>query len=220
MRPVYVFLAGVVAVVFQAGRLDAQTALVANLEIVHSAHGHPPAGGVARMLLSADQTELAYEFEFFGLDLEPVAANRTDFNDIVGIHLHEIVPGLVGIHVLNVFGIPGEDDADLVVDYANETLTGRFDLTDASRDPITGELLPQFAQLTTKIIDDWVDNLLNNQLYFAVHSAGQGGGPILHGDVILVPEPASAAMALMALAVLVRKVRPRHWSSTRHDANV
>ena len=59
--------------------------------------------------------QIEYALQLFGLDIEPVAGNRNDPNDVVGIHMHLHVPDVIGPHILNIFGMPGEDDADLVV---------------------------------------------------------------------------------------------------------
>ena len=206
------------AVVFACcGRADGQTHFVTELHTAHGAHNHLMAGGKASLTLSPDQKELSYFIELDGLDLEPVAANRIDPEDVFGVHLHLIVPDVVGPHVLNIFGNPAEEDADLVVDFAAETLSGVFDASDATRDPHTGELLPQFFPLTTKLIDDWIDYLMADRLYLAVHTVGQGGAALLHGDVIGVPEPATVVLAAagsLALAAYRRRlgVRPQHSS--------
>lgn len=102
------------------------------------------ATGAASFALNDEGTHLTYSVNFDGLDLEPIPENRTDPNDIIGMHIHLAVTDVTGPHILNIFGNPSHDDADLVVDYENESLTGVFDMSDASRDPVTGELLPQF----------------------------------------------------------------------------
>jgi hypothetical protein len=189
-----------------------QAHFTAELHPVPGAHGHG-VGGRASLTLNAAQTELAYFIALDGLDLEPVVANRVDPDDVFGIHLHLIVPGQIGPHVLNIFGDPAEEDGDLAVAYERETLSGVFDASDATRDPITGQLLPQFFPLTTKLIDDWIDYLMTDQLYLAVHTVGQGGAALLHGDVIRVPEPTAAGLAaggaLIAAAGVSRSRRMR-----------
>ena len=171
-----------------------QKHFVAELHTAHGAHNHSMAHGRAWLTLSADQSRLEYSIALAGLDLEADPARRVDPEDVFGIHLHLIVPGQIGPHILNIFGNPAEEDGDLIVDYSQEALSGVFDAGDATRDPATGELLPQFFPLTTKIIHDWMDDLLANGLYLAVHTVGQNGGALLHGDVIRVPEPAVAGM--------------------------
>ena len=152
------------------------------------------ATGAAFLSLNAEGTHLSYSISFDGLDLEPDVSNRTDPNDIVGIHLHLTVTDVIGPHILNVFGTPSEDDADLIVDYENESLAGVFDMSDASRDPLTGELLPQFFPLTTKMISDWLDELAAGELYIAVHTVEASATPpgvALRGQIVPVPEPHS-----------------------------
>ncbi|HMO87117.1 MAG TPA: CHRD domain-containing protein, partial [Lacipirellulaceae bacterium] len=175
-------------------------------------HNHTGAGGQAWLTLSEDQQRLAYTIQLEQLTLKPVAADRVEPSDVFGIHLHLIVPDHPGPHILNIFGDPEEEDADLVVDYQAGRLWGVFDASDATRDPVTGELLPQFFPLTTKLIDDWIEHLMNNQLYLAIHTVGQGGGALLHGDVVLVPEPATVGLAALAAAWVLR----RRGRSRRH----
>ncbi len=205
-----VTLLTVTAVALSGGRAVGQTHFTAELHPVPGVHNHSGAAGQASLTLSADKKELHYSIVLLGLDLEAVAANRVDPEDVFGIHMHLIVPGQIGPHVLNIFGNPAEEDGDLVVDYSAESLTGIFDASDATRDPLTGELLPQFFPLTTKVIDDWIDYLMDDGLYVAVHTVGQGGAALLHGDIIRVPEPMSAALALVGGAAcgMTRRRRP------------
>jgi hypothetical protein len=203
-----VMLLATAAAIVAAPAAQGQTHFTAELHPVPGAHGHDDAGGHASLMLSADHKQLHYIITLSGLDLEPNASQRFDANDVFGIHMHLIVPGQIGPHVLNIFGDPAEEDADLVVNYNAETLSGVFDASDATRDPLTGELLPQFFPLTTKVIDDWIDYLLADGLYLAVHTVGQGGGALLHGDILRVPEPGTASMALAASALLARR---RRW---------
>ncbi len=153
--------------------------------------------------------QLAYTLSLTGLDLDPDPGQRTDPNDVVGVHMHLHVPGVIGPHILNIFGNPSEDDADLVVDFDAETLTGVFDLSDASRDPDTGELLPQAFPLTTKVIDNWLDELRAGELYIAVHSMDRAmnapPGVDIRGNIFAVPEPASACWLAAGPVLLARR---------------
>lgn len=146
---------------------------------------------------------LEYALQLDGLDLEPVPADRTNPNDVVGIHLHLHVPDVIGPHILNIFGLPGEDDADLIVDYENNSLRGVYEISDASRDPVSGQLLPQAFPLTTKVIDNWIDDLAEGRLYIAVHSRSQTDnappGVDIRGNIVAVPEPVSATFLLVGL---------------------
>ena len=72
------------------------------------------------------------------------------------IHIHLHVQDATGPHILNIFGKPSFDDDDLVVDYENESFSGLYDASDASRDPNSGDLLPQAFPLTTKTLPDFI----------------------------------------------------------------
>jgi len=159
------------------------------------------ATGIATLTLNAEQTELAYSVQLFGVDLEPVAENRTDPNDVVAIHIHLHVQDVIGPHILNIFGVPAFDDDDLAIDYENESFSGVYDASDASRDPNTGEVLPQAFPLTTKLFPTSfrLEELLNEEWYFAVHTVGTPGVTI-RGAILIVPEPSSALLALLVLA--------------------
>ncbi|MEM7624598.1 MAG: CHRD domain-containing protein [Planctomycetota bacterium] len=165
------------------------------------------ATGTAQFTLidTPEGPRLDYALQLDGLNLEPVPENRTDPNDVVGIHLHLHVPDVIGPHILNIFGIPGHDDDDLVVDYENESLTGAFEISDASRDPATGALLPQAFPLTTKVIDNWLDELADGRLYIAVHSRDRAAnaqpGVDIRGNIFPVPEPTSLLLLLAGLPI-------------------
>ena len=171
------------------------------------------ATGVATLTLNAEQTELAYSVQLAGVDLEPVAENRTDPNDVVAIHIHLHVQDVIGPHILNIFGVPAFDDAGLVIDDENDSFHGVFDASDASRDPNTGALLPQAFPLTTKLFPTSfrLDELLNNEWYFAVHTVGTPGVTI-RGAILVVPEPAAASLDILCIASGMFFVRTR-WQS-------
>ncbi len=158
------------------------------------------ATGFARLTLNAEQSELAYSVRLFGLDLKPDAENRIDPNDVVAIHIHLHVQDVIGPHILNIFGIPAFDDDDLMIDYENESFSGVYDASDASRNPVTGEVLPQAFPLTTKLFPTSfrLEELLNNEWYFAVHTVGTPGVTI-RGAILVVPEPSSAMLAIFGL---------------------
>ena len=160
------------------------------------------------LTLNSARTELAYLIVLDDLlGLKPNPADRTAPDDILGMHLHLHVPDTIGPHVLNIFGLAtpslyGEEDADLVVDYEHHTLSGIFDISDATIDPSTGEPYPPFFFATTKVIYDWLDNLDRGELVLAVHTVESGFANFaLHGHIHpVVPEPATGM--LLALAIL------------------
>jgi hypothetical protein len=202
-------LATFAAAVLWCAAASGQTSFISHMHIVPTAQHPISASALAHMTLDVDPYRLHYSIALEGLDLEPVAANRLDLNDVIGIHMHFIVPDVTGPHILNIFGFPGEEDADLTVDYQTETLSGIYDLSDATRDPATGEPYPQFFFITTKIIDDWIEELVTNQLYLAVHTAGENGQALLHGDIIAIPEPATAGLLAVGVAALAEVSRRR-----------
>ncbi len=185
-------------------------------------HANPSttdATGEAFFTLNADHTELAYTIVLDGLlGLKENEADRTEPDDIIGMHLHLHVPDTLGPHVLNIFGLPAEEDADLVVDYANNTLSGVYDISDATIDPATGEPALQFYPTTTKIIYDWIDELMAGDLMLAIHTNESGFGAMaIHGHIGPhshgVPEPAAAVLlaagaGLLQLATRRCRARP------------
>ena len=171
-------------------------------------------------MLNAARTELRYQVEIDGLNLKPIAADRTAPDDVIGVHLHLNVPDTVGPHVLNIFGLatynmPAEEDADLVVDYANRTLTGIYDDGDATIDPNTGQPYLPFYPLTSKPLSDWIDDLENGDLMVAVHTNASGFPTMaIHGHISQCRAGAGERRCCspMVLSGLVRR-RPRHSKS-------
>lgn len=167
----------------------------------HAEPSTTDAVGEIFLWLNPEQTQLHYEI---GLDdllaLKPVEVDRTEPDDIIGIHLHKHVPDTIGPHVLNIFGWPGHEDDDLVIDYENRTMTGIWDNGDASRDPVTGELYLQNLPLTSKLLDDWIDTLNEGLLMLAVHTNESGFSTMaIHGHISPVPEPAALGILLLGL---------------------
>lgn len=162
---------------------------------------------VATFVLDAAQQNLRYSIAIFDMDLKPVPAERTLFSDVTAIHLHNGFAGSSGPHVLNIFGIPSEDDAEMVVDFANETIEGIYNDVDAVN-PETGELFDQNSAITTKLLSNFSDDLIGEQLYLAIHTAGQGGGVAIRGQLVAVPEPSALAFIFASgVFCLVRRVR-------------
>ena len=182
-------------------------------------HANPSttdATGEINLTLNEEQTELAYSIVLGdGLNLKPNPADRTAPDDIIGIHLHLHVPDTFGPHVLNIFGlatynVPAEEDAQLVIDYEHNTLSGIWDNGDATIDPNTGEPYFQFFPLTSKLLTDWLDDLDDGMLMVAVHT-NETGFPTMaiHGHISrAVPEPPAAALLATCLLWLAIRKTP------------
>lgn len=183
----------------------------------HTANSHhPDALGEIHLVLNAARTELRYQIVIEGLNLKPLAADRTAPDDVIGVHLHLNVPDTVGPHVLNIFGLatynmPAEEDADLVVDYPNRTLTGIYDDDDATIDPNTGQPYLPFYPLTSKPLSDWIDDLENGDLMLAVHTNASGFPTMaIHGHISrVVPEPSTVWILVLGSLVAATTHRPR-----------
>lgn len=207
----------VLGIVSHASGVSAETQYGANLDssqVLNNA-SDSTATGAAQFSLNNAGTHLSYSVNFAGLDLDPIAANRTDPNDIIGIHIHLHVADVIGPHILNVFGFPSEDDADLVVDYENESLTGVYDMSDGI-DPATGLPFFQDDPLATKLIANWLDELDAGDLYLAVHSRKASTetppGVAIRGNIFLIPEPAAGTLLLNSVLMVWlahQSIRPR-----------
>lgn len=177
-------------------------------------HGQSTATAVATLKLTYDDenpsaTTLSYEILFDGLDVAPSdGANLLD--DITAIHIHDTtvcanaslcgdgmggqIPGSTAgtKHVLNVLGMPRNDDADVQVFAAEERVTGLWDSSDANN------LIPAPSQ---SIADPAIlDLLFAEKLAVMVHTNLVGSGEI-GGFIVQVPEPTTAGLSLLGLCV-------------------
>ena len=143
------------------------------------------ATGFATFSLNAAQTELTYSLNLFGVNLEANPANRINGNDVTKIHIHVGPRGTNGPHTLNIFGLPSEDDDDLVVNFAANSLTGVWD---------DGDFTGTGAGNTRKL-SNFLDELKNGDLYIQVHALDDSNYTI-RGQI--VPEPG----AMMVWSVL------------------
>ena len=173
------------------------------------------ASGLATFELNDEQTELTYSIDLDGVTLKPEQGDRTDLSDVTKIHIHVGAFGHNGPHTLNIFGLPSEDDADLVVDFDNGTLQGVWDDSDAIN-PETGELFDPTVGGTTKQLSSFVDALLADGLYLQVHTV-EFDAPTIPGElrgqieVASVPEPSVVfGMVLLAGSLLSVRARKQH----------
>ena len=124
------------------------------------------AGGFAIFTLNDDQTALEYFIQLKELTLKSDISERTQPQDVTKIHLHVASPGDNGPHVLNIFGLPSEDDGDLTVDFAAGTLSGIWDNDDVVDLNGNGQADPN----ETKPVTAFLDELFAGQLYVQVHT--------------------------------------------------
>lgn len=156
------------------------------------------ASGFATFDLSEDETALTYEILLEGVVLKPDASDRVAANDVTKIHIHQGERGDNGPHGLNIFGLPSEDDADLVVDYDNGVLTGQW--TDLDAFDGDGALFDPSSPGTTKQLSTVLEALKAGELYVQVHT-NDFDGLELRGQITPVPEP-TALLGLTAIAGL------------------
>lgn len=170
------------------------------------ADGVPSAArGTATFELSDDLTSLAYEIQLDGVVLKANIENRTEGSDVTKIHIHQGDRGVNGPHVLNIFGLPSEDDADLAVDFGNGILTGLW--TDEDAFDENGVLFDPTGEGTTKQLSSVLDQLQAGDLYLQIHT-NNFDGLELRGQITPVPEPAMT-LGLAAVAGLSFYTRRR-----------
>ena len=124
------------------------------------------ATAIVNFILAEDGSGLAYKIQLNGLTLKEDPLSRTEANDVTRIHFHVGAPGNNGGHTLNVFGLPSEDDDDLVVDYENGIITGIWedrDARDLNGDGDTND------DPESKPLSEFLEALKAGELYIQVH---------------------------------------------------
>lgn len=147
--------------------------------------------------------ELSYSIDLQGLtfDTELPRATSTGPDTLVrAVHIHFGAAGTNGIHALNVYGVPREDDSNLNV--LETSISGIWDDSDenfgadAVRDPSDSIAL-----------SDALDALQNQELFIQVHTFGYRQGE-LRGQISAVPEPSTAYLIFLASGTLLfRRMR-------------
>ncbi|NEZ57984.1 CHRD domain-containing protein [Adonisia turfae] len=125
------------------------------------------ARATATFILAEDGSGLAYQIKLDGIALKQNITDRTELNDVTRIHLHVGPEGENGPHTLNIFGLPSEDDDNLVVDFENGIITGIWndsDATDLNGDGDTNDG-PE-----TKPLSEFIDELQSGKLYIQIHT--------------------------------------------------
>lgn len=141
--------------------------------------------GKAKFWLVEDGTALKYEIELsnnYIVTWNGQTSKGNGGDTITKIHLHNNVPGVAGPHVLNIFGAPSEDDADLNVDVDARTFTGKWDDGDANDLPPAGP-----SPNDSVAFSDKKSELCAGNLYVNIHSVEHGPGT-LRGQIIPVSD--------------------------------
>lgn len=183
-------------------------------------HGQSTGTAIANFVLARDDmdpstTTMTYDIQFDGLDVAP-SDGLNLLDDITAVHIHDTtvcvnaalcgdgsggqLPGSTAgtRHVLNVLGVPREDDADLQVFADEERVTGIWDASDAN----TLMPAPSFSIADSAILDLLFDGKLAVMVHTNLVASGEIGGFILP-----VPEPSSFALLLTGAVMLSRRIR-------------
>ena len=173
--------------------------------------GTSTASGVADFVLTQTPagTTMSYSIQLDGIDLDGAQTAGFPNDDITALHFHDTTQcspatptciqgtDTVGTqHVLNVYGFPRLDDADVVADPMAGTVTGIWDdgdedLTFPPSNALTG---------MTSNGDAILDLLFNESLFVNVHTNSFGAGEI-GGFIRIVPEP-TVSMGLLLCGLL------------------
>ena len=167
-------------------------------------HASSTATAVADFVLTQPEgnpagTTLSYDIQFNGIDVLPTDASNL-LDDLTALHLHDVntcvnaalcggvADATAGTrHVLNIFGMPRQDDADVVADGAADRITGLWDAGDANN------LMPApSASIGDPVI---LQMLLDGEMFLMAHTNLVPSGEI-GGFLMQIPEPATATLLL------------------------
>ena len=181
-------------VLFTSGLARAVTVFTAN--ITHDQEvANPPvpfqgSSGTGTFELNDAMTALSYDIRLVGLDIDGLQTPNDPNDNATRFHIHAAPAGSNGGIQ---FGMkdPNHDTDDLVINPVTGRITGVWDGTEGNGTTLAAQL----------------NNLLNNGLYFNVHTPDHPGGEI-RGQ-ILIPEPSGVAAGLALLGLLIARRRAR-----------
>jgi hypothetical protein len=186
---------------FIAATRQADAAITFKATLTHDQEvSNPPipnegSSGVGTFVLNDAQTQLSYDVQLFGLDIDGL--QTADPNDnVTRAHFHRAAAGNNGGIVFGMIDSSASfrndnNPNDLIVTPATGRITGIWNLNEGASTTLGAEL----------------PFLLNNGLYFNIHTSDHGGGEI-RGQVIQIPEPATAILfgaAIAGMACLRRR---------------
>jgi hypothetical protein len=151
--------------------------------------------GTATFILNDAMDALSYDIQLFGLDLDGLQTPANANDNVTRTHFHAAPAGSNGgiVHgQIDPSASLQNDPDDLIVNAAAGRITGVWDGTEGNGTTLA-------AQLSA---------LLNGGLYFNVHTSDHAGGEI-RGQLVVVPEPASATLCLLGAASLAWLARAR-----------
>jgi hypothetical protein len=133
------------------------------------------ATGTAEFDFNFDQTQLSYQIVLEGLDLG--GQTEHDHDDVTAIHIHKASVGETGPHVLNIFGQPFEDDADMEFNATTGTITGIWDDSDENT---TSDNHHLHSQKLSTVLED----LCSENLYLNIHTDDHPTG-VIRGQILV-----------------------------------
>jgi hypothetical protein len=151
-------------------------------------------GGVGLFELNDAMTALSYDITLFGLDIDGLQTPGNANDNANRFHFHAAQAGQNGGIV---FGMkdPNHDVDDLVMNPVTGRITGVWDGAEGNGTTLAAQLA----------------NLLNNGLYFNVHTTDHPGGEV-RGQIIRIPEPAGCVLGLLGLGALqLARRQPTRW---------
>ena len=152
-------------------------------------------GGMGVFELNDAMTALSYDITLFGLDIDGLQTPGNANDNANRFHIHA---GPAGTNGGIQFGMkdPNHDTDDLVINPVTGRITGVWDGTEGNGTTLAAQLA----------------NLLNNGLYFNVHTTDYPGGEV-RGQIIRIPEPVACVLGLLSLGAL--QLARRHLAKRR-----